>query len=41
MRDYQNECIQTIKEHFKTNDRQLIQLPTGSGKTWILCKYLK
>src|SRR5580692_2856807 len=41
MRDYQQECIETIKNYFKEHDRQLIQLPTGAGKTWIFCKYLK
>lgn len=41
MRNYQSECIETIKENFKNKDRQLIQLPTGSGKTWVFCKYLK
>lgn len=41
MRDYQVDCIKTIKEHFKKNDRQLIQLPTGSGKTWIFTRFLK
>jgi len=40
MRNYQKECIEVIHKHFKDNDRQLIQLPTGSGKTWIFCEYL-
>ena len=40
MRDYQKECIEVIHNHFKTHDRQIIQLPTGSGKTWIFCEYL-
>lgn len=40
MRDYQKECLQVIREHFKKNDKQLIQLPTGAGKTWIFCEYL-
>lgn len=41
LRDYQLECINVIKDHFKENDRQLIQLPTGAGKTWIMADYLK
>jgi superfamily II DNA or RNA helicase len=36
LRDYQVECIDVIENHFKNNERQLIQLPTGSGKTWII-----
>jgi ATP-dependent helicase IRC3 len=40
VRDYQKECIQTIENVFKERDRQFIQLPTGSGKTWIFCEYL-
>jgi len=40
MRGYQKECIDVIKETFKTRKRQLIQLPTGAGKTWIFCQYL-
>ncbi len=37
LRDYQLECIDILKK----NDRQLIQLPTGSGKTVIFLKYLR
>lgn len=37
---YQLECIETIEHIFKTNNRQCIQLPTGSGKTWIFSEYL-
>lgn len=40
-RDYQKECIQIIEKVFKKRDRQLIQLPTGSGKTWIFSQYLE
>lgn len=40
LREYQTECIETIKTHFEEYDRQLIQLPTGSGKTFIFLKYL-
>ncbi len=39
-RDYQLECIETIKHHFKTKDKQYIQLPTGAGKTFIFLRYL-
>lgn len=41
LHDYQVECIETIKDHFKNNDRQIIQLPTGSGKTFIFLNFLK
>lgn len=41
LRKYQSECIEKIHDHFKYHDRQLIQLPTGSGKTFIFLKYLK
>jgi superfamily II DNA or RNA helicase len=41
LRDYQIECIEKIKETFKNNDKQLIQMPTGSGKTFIFINYLK
>ncbi len=40
-RDYQEKCIQTIHNHFKENSKQLIQLPTGSGKTYIFLEYIK
>jgi len=41
LREYQIECIEKIESHFKNNDRQLVQLPTGAGKTWIFSSYLK
>jgi len=37
LRDYQNECIHILH---KDIPRQLIQLPTGSGKTLIFLSYL-
>jgi len=37
LRDYQKECIEILNEDRK---RQLIQLPTGSGKTFIFLSYL-
>lgn len=40
LRDYQLDCIDTIVNTFKKNNRQLIQLPTGSGKTYIFLHYL-
>jgi len=40
-RNYQLDCIETIKKHFQTSNKQLIQLPTGSGKTYIFLKYIK
>ena len=39
-RVYQLECIKTIKNYFKENDKQYIQLPTGAGKTFIFLRYL-
>lgn len=41
LRQYQKDCIEKITEHFKTHDKQLIQLPTGAGKTYIFLHYLK
>ena len=35
LRDYQLDCLNTVNNHFKTHDKQLIILPTGSGKTFI------
>jgi len=40
LRDYQLECIQTMHSHFQDNDRQIIQMPTGAGKTITFLKYL-
>ena len=41
LHDYQVECIETIHNHFKKSDKQIIQLPTGSGKTFIFLNFLK
>ncbi len=41
MRDYQKECVEIIENNFKKFDRQLIQLPTGAGKTWIFSQFLE
>jgi len=38
LRNYQSECIEILKKNKK---KQLIQLPTGSGKTLIFLKYLR
>ncbi|CAB4164334.1 SSL2 DNA or RNA helicases of superfamily II [uncultured Caudovirales phage] len=40
LRDYQIECIHTIKQTFDFCEKQLIQLPTGSGKTAIFLSFL-
>jgi superfamily II DNA or RNA helicase len=40
LRDYQIECLQNIKNHFRTSNRQLIQMPTGAGKTIIFLQYI-
>jgi len=41
LRDYQQECLDTIVETFKTQRKQFIQLPTGSGKTMVFINYIK
>ena len=41
LHDYQKECIGVIADTFKNRKNQLVQLPTGSGKTWIFLNYLK
>ena len=41
LHDYQKECIGVIADTFKERDKQLVQLPTGSGKTFIFLNYLK
>ena len=40
LRDYQRECLKTIKDRYQAGvRRQLICLPTGSGKTVIFAKF--
>jgi superfamily II DNA or RNA helicase len=41
LHDYQVECINTISKHFEKNNSQIVQLPTGSGKTFIFLNFLK
>ncbi len=42
LRDYQNECIDTVLNEFQSGiNRQLISLPTGSGKTIIMSAIAK
>lgn len=41
LRDYQKDCVETIVECFKSIDSQIVQLPTGAGKTVILWHYIK
>src|ERR1700674_4281194 len=37
LRDYQSECIETVLNEFKAGvTRQLVSLPTGSGKTVVM-----
>lgn len=38
---YQKDCIDTILREFKSSNSQLIQLPTGSGKTVIFLHFIK
>lgn len=40
LRDYQKECVYAIEKHFLKNHSQLIQMPTGSGKTIVFLNYL-
>lgn len=41
LRPYQQDCVDAIASHFEKNDKQLIQIPTGGGKTFIFLHYLK
>lgn len=41
LRDYQEECVDTIVENFNKMDSQIVQLPTGAGKTVILWHVIK
>ena len=41
LHDYQVECIEKINDHFKKHDKQIVQMPTGSGKTFIFLNFLK
>lgn len=41
LRDYQQECVNTILERFDNLDSQIVQLPTGAGKTVILAHVIK
>ncbi|MEK6882920.1 MAG: DEAD/DEAH box helicase, partial [Nanoarchaeota archaeon] len=41
LRDYQLACLQKIIKTFQETNRQLVQLPTGAGKTIIFLNYLK
>lgn len=41
LRDYQVECVDTILSSFDKMDAQIVQLPTGAGKTVILWHVLK
>ncbi len=40
LRDYQIECLEAIHQHFKLDNTQLVQMPTGSGKTVVFWSYL-
>ena len=41
LRNYQKDCVNTIIDKFSTINTQIVQLPTGAGKTVILWHYLK
>jgi len=42
LRDYQNECIETILREFKAGiHKQIVSLPTGSGKTILMAALAK
>lgn len=39
--DYQQDCLAAIEAAFGVSDKQLIQLPTGGGKTYVFLHYLR
>jgi superfamily II DNA or RNA helicase len=41
LRPYQRECVDCIVDIFKRHGTQLVQLPTGAGKTVVLWKFLQ
>jgi len=41
LRDYQKEAISCIEHVFKSSDRQYVEMPTGSGKTFTFFSYAK
>lgn len=41
LREYQKEAIKCITDTFKNNDRQYVEMPTGSGKTFTFFNYAK
>lgn len=41
LRDYQSQCVNNILNKFSSIGSQIVQLPTGSGKTVILWSVLK
>ena len=41
LRDYQKACVDTILKKFDDLNSQLVQLPTGSGKTVVLWHVLR
>jgi len=41
LREYQDECVTTILNKFMEMNSQIVQLPTGAGKTVILWNVLK
>lgn len=40
LRPYQEKCLSKIVEHFSIHNKQLIQLPTGAGKTVLFWAFL-
>jgi len=40
LQTHQVDCIKAIDDYWKIDNRQLIQMPTGSGKTFVFLKYL-
>ena len=40
LRNYQKEALECIIQSFKENNRQIVVLPTGSGKTVLFANLL-
>ncbi len=41
LRPYQENCINSLENHFLDHQKGLIQIPTGGGKTIVFSKYAK
>lgn len=41
LRPYQKECLDTLIKGFSKKNKQLCVLPTGSGKTVVMCQLVE